>query len=232
MTDKATTPKKPKRRFMLLDGNGEPTGTVFRASQPRGAALKAANRGVTQITLFDRVNSIHRFTGSRTLKPRGHRPPWASELDLYRVSVKKLSNEVLGEEDAGALIDKCKACDDERSERRQRSKEQWPETSNADSLARLLKAVGEVPAGRSDSALLTQLGSGKGTTADSPLTDITVPALYQLICGVLGWTVAGNQLSRTTPEASIDTLYLCPPGASTPEVLLYVLVVFAELDQR
>jgi hypothetical protein len=216
---------KPKRRFMLLDGNGEPTGTVFRANQPRGAALKAATRGVKQISLFDRVNSIHRFTGSRTLKPRGYRFHWASELVLYSVSVKKLSNEVLGEEDAGALIDKCKACDDEYNERRQRSRH-WPETSNADSLARLLKAVGEVPVGRSDSALLTQLGAGQGTTADAPLTHISVPALYQLICGVLGWTVAGNRLSRTTPEASIDTLYLCPPGASTPDVLLYVLVVF------
>ncbi|HIA04031.1 MAG TPA: chromosomal protein MC1 [Myxococcales bacterium] len=54
-----------KKNFVLLKGNND-TPHVFSSRQPRGAALKAANKGHTNIRLRERgTNRVHVFTGKR-----------------------------------------------------------------------------------------------------------------------------------------------------------------------
>jgi hypothetical protein len=55
-----------KKNFVLLDENDADTTTVFQSRQPRGAALKAATRGHTDIRLRERgTNRVHVFVGER-----------------------------------------------------------------------------------------------------------------------------------------------------------------------
>ena len=49
--------------FRLMQG-GKDTSQVFASKQPRGAALKAATRGHTDIRLRERGTESHCFTGS------------------------------------------------------------------------------------------------------------------------------------------------------------------------
>jgi hypothetical protein len=52
-----------KKYFVLMEG-GKDTAQVFVSKQPRGAALKAATRGHTDICLRERgTNKVHCFTG-------------------------------------------------------------------------------------------------------------------------------------------------------------------------
>jgi hypothetical protein len=54
-----------KKNFVLLEGSND-TEHVFSSRQPRGAALKAANRGYTDIRLRERgTNRVHIFSGKR-----------------------------------------------------------------------------------------------------------------------------------------------------------------------
>ena len=54
--------EKEMRNFALRDGNGNEIG-VFTGKSPRQAALKAANRGHTDIRLRERgTKKIHIFT--------------------------------------------------------------------------------------------------------------------------------------------------------------------------
>ena len=64
-------PRRPKRDFWLLDGNRQPTGRTFRSVQPRGAALKAAVRGFTEIVLLE-GNQMWFFDGTRSPRPKSH----------------------------------------------------------------------------------------------------------------------------------------------------------------
>ena len=53
-----------KKYFVLMQG-GKDTSQVFASKQPRGAALKAATRGHTDIRLRERgTKRVHCFTGS------------------------------------------------------------------------------------------------------------------------------------------------------------------------
>jgi len=56
-----------KRNFALRDAEGNEIG-VFTGKQPRQAALKAANRGYTDIRLRERgTKKVHVFEGERKL---------------------------------------------------------------------------------------------------------------------------------------------------------------------
>ena len=66
-----------KKYFVLME-NGKDTSQVFASKQPRGAALKAATRGHTNIRLRERgTKRVHVFTGSISMvdKPAGG-PAW------------------------------------------------------------------------------------------------------------------------------------------------------------
>ena len=57
--------EKEARNFALRDAKGNEEG-VFTGRSPRQAALKAANRGVTDIRLRERgTKKVHIFTGER-----------------------------------------------------------------------------------------------------------------------------------------------------------------------
>ena len=65
--------EKETRNFALRDKDGNEIG-VFTGKQPRQAALKAANRGYTDIRLRERgTKKVHIFTGERkqVKKPKG-----------------------------------------------------------------------------------------------------------------------------------------------------------------
>ena len=62
------------KKYFVLMQNGKDTAQVFHSKQPRGAALKAASRGVTDIHLRERQTE---FTCSldqraRSLRGRTH----------------------------------------------------------------------------------------------------------------------------------------------------------------
>ena len=66
-----------KKYFVLMEG-GKDTAQVFVSKQPRGAALKAATRGHTDIQLRERgTNKVHMFTGSTAMVPKpANGPAW------------------------------------------------------------------------------------------------------------------------------------------------------------
>lgn len=66
-----------KKYFVLMKG-GKDTSQVFASKQPRGAALKAATRGHTDIRLRERgTKKVHVFSGSIAMvdKP-ANGPAW------------------------------------------------------------------------------------------------------------------------------------------------------------
>lgn len=79
---------KGKRNFVLIEG-GKETG-IFTGSSPRQAALKAANRGKTNIQLRERgTKKIHLFTGSRKqVAAPDNRPDWMP-AKIWKPVVKK-----------------------------------------------------------------------------------------------------------------------------------------------
>ncbi len=86
-----------KRNFALRDKDGNEIG-VFSGKQPRQAALKAANRGFTDIKLRERgTKKVHIFTGERVqvTKPKGA-PTWMPDK-IWKPKVKKQGVEVLEE---------------------------------------------------------------------------------------------------------------------------------------
>ncbi len=83
------------RNFALRDKNGNEIG-VFTGKQPRQAALKAANRGITDMRLRERgTKKLHVFTGERVQvkKPKGA-PAWMPEM-IWKPKVKKMGVEKL-----------------------------------------------------------------------------------------------------------------------------------------
>ncbi len=89
----ADAPKK--KNFVLLDGNDD-TNVVFSSRQPRGAALKAANRGYKNIRLRERgTNRVHVFNGKREQVPApSNRPSWLPDT-VWKATVKKVGVERL-----------------------------------------------------------------------------------------------------------------------------------------
>jgi len=87
--------KNEMRNFALRDKDGNEIG-VFRGMAPRQAALKAANRGHTDIRLRERgTTKVHVFTGERKQveKPKGA-PAWMPEK-IWKPLVKKVGVEKL-----------------------------------------------------------------------------------------------------------------------------------------
>ena len=85
------------RNFALRDKKGNEIG-VFTGKQPRQAALKAANRGHTDIRLRERgTKKVHIFTGERVQvkKPKGA-PAWMPD-QIWKPKVKKIGVEKLEE---------------------------------------------------------------------------------------------------------------------------------------
>ena len=88
------------RNFALRDKDGNEIG-VFTGKSPRQAALKAANRGYTDIKLREhgtkKVHKVHIFTGERVQidKPKGA-PAWMP-AKIWKPSVKKVGVEKLEE---------------------------------------------------------------------------------------------------------------------------------------
>ena len=77
------------RNFALRDAEGNEIG-VFTGKSPRQAALKAANRGYTDIKLRERgTKKVHVFTGERVQvdKPAGA-PAWMPDK-IWKPKVKK-----------------------------------------------------------------------------------------------------------------------------------------------
>ena len=83
------------RNFALRDKDGNEIG-VFTGRSPRQAALKAANRGITDIRLLERgTKKVHVFTGERVQvdKPKGA-PAWMKDK-IWKPQVKKVGVEKL-----------------------------------------------------------------------------------------------------------------------------------------
>ena len=83
------------RNFALRDALGSEIG-VFTGKQPRQAALKAANRGYTDIKLRERgTKKVHVFTGKRVQvdKPK-NAPAWMPDK-IWKPVVKKVGIEKL-----------------------------------------------------------------------------------------------------------------------------------------
>ena len=81
--------EKEMRNFALRDKDGNEIG-VFTGKAPRQAALKAANRGHTDIKLRERgTKKVHVFTGERVQvdKPKGA-PAWMGDK-IWKPKVKK-----------------------------------------------------------------------------------------------------------------------------------------------
>ncbi len=89
--------EKEIRNFVLRDKDGNEAG-VFTGRSPRQAALKAANRGYTDIRLRERgTKKVHVFTGDRkqVKKPKSA-PAWMSDK-IWKPNVKKVGMETLEE---------------------------------------------------------------------------------------------------------------------------------------
>ena len=89
--------EKEMRNFALRDLEGNEIG-VFTGKSPRQAALKAANRGHTDIRLRERgTKKVHIFTGERIQidKPESA-PAWMGDK-IWKPQVKKVGIEKLEE---------------------------------------------------------------------------------------------------------------------------------------
>ena len=87
--------EKEMRNFALRDAQGDEIG-VFTGKSPRQAALKAANRGYTDIKLRERgTKKVHVFSGERVQvdKPKGA-PAWMADK-IWKPMVKKVGTETL-----------------------------------------------------------------------------------------------------------------------------------------
>jgi hypothetical protein len=84
-----------KRNFALRDKDGNEVG-VFSGKQPRQAALKAANRGFTEIRLRERgTKKVHVFQGERKQVPKPTNAPAWMPSNIWKPVVKKVGIERL-----------------------------------------------------------------------------------------------------------------------------------------
>ncbi|MBD50908.1 MAG: chromosomal protein MC1 [Euryarchaeota archaeon] len=79
-----------KKYFVLMKG-GKDTTQVFHSKQPRGAALKAATRGETDIKLRERgTGKVHVFKGEKNRIPKpANAPAWLPDM-INKANVKKI----------------------------------------------------------------------------------------------------------------------------------------------
>ena len=82
--------EKEMRNFALRDKDGNEIG-IFTGKAPRQAALKAANRGHTDIKLRERgTKKVHVFTGARKqVKKPASAPEWMP-AKIWKPKVKKV----------------------------------------------------------------------------------------------------------------------------------------------
>ena len=82
------------KKYFVLQNCGDDTGTVFASRQPRGAALKAAARGITDIRLRERgTNRVHVFKGERNeVDKPANAPDWLGDK-VWKSNVKKIGVE-------------------------------------------------------------------------------------------------------------------------------------------
>ncbi len=86
-----------KRNFALRDREGNEIG-VFSGKQPRQAALKAANRGITDIRLRERgTRKVHVFQGERLQVAKPTNAPAWMPSSIWKPNVKKVGIEKLEE---------------------------------------------------------------------------------------------------------------------------------------
>lgn len=86
-----------KRNFGLLNEKGEEIG-IYSGVQPRDAALKAANKGITNIILREKgTKKLHYFKGERKLVPiPAAAPEWMKKAaaknggKIYKANVTKV----------------------------------------------------------------------------------------------------------------------------------------------
>lgn len=82
-----------RKNFVLMQ-DGKDTTTVFSSRQPRGAALKAASRGLTDIRLRERgTNRVHVFNGERNRVPAPKNAPSWLGSEVWKPNVKKVGVE-------------------------------------------------------------------------------------------------------------------------------------------
>jgi len=86
---------REKKNFVLME-EGKDTNVVFSSAQPRGAALKAATRGVTNIRLRERgTKRVHVFEGERRqVSSPTQRPKWLPDT-VWKSQVKKIGIETV-----------------------------------------------------------------------------------------------------------------------------------------
>jgi hypothetical protein len=85
------------RNFALRDKDGKEIG-VFTGKAPRQAALKAANRGHTDIKLRERgTKKVHIFTGERKQVKKPKAAPAWMPAKIWKPNVKKIGVEKLKE---------------------------------------------------------------------------------------------------------------------------------------
>ena len=79
-----------EKKYFVLQENGEDSATVFCSRQARGAALKAASRGHTDIRIRERgTNRVHVFKGWREqVSAPKNGPSWLGDK-VWRANVKK-----------------------------------------------------------------------------------------------------------------------------------------------
>jgi hypothetical protein len=97
MQEGNTMTEKAARNFALRDAKGNEDG-VFTGKSPRQEALKAANRGITDIRLRERgTKKVHIFTGERKqVKKPANAPAWMP-AKIWKPVVKKIGVEKLEE---------------------------------------------------------------------------------------------------------------------------------------
>ena len=78
------------KKYFVLQSSGKDSNTVFASRQPRGAALKAATRGHTDIRLRERgTNRVHVFKGWREqVDAPANGPSWLGDK-VWKSRVKK-----------------------------------------------------------------------------------------------------------------------------------------------
>lgn len=82
--------RKGKVRYFVLQKNSRDTKHVFTGKQPRQAALKAATRGNTNITLRERgKKKVHIFTGSRVRVSAPKNAPSWMPRQIWKSKVRK-----------------------------------------------------------------------------------------------------------------------------------------------
>jgi hypothetical protein len=87
--------EKEMRNFALRDKDGNEIG-VFTGKAPRQAALKAANRGHTDIRLRERgTKKVHIFTGERVQIEKPKDAPAWMPAEIWKPKVKKVGMEYL-----------------------------------------------------------------------------------------------------------------------------------------